>query len=311
MRWESRREWMAQVRARLGDRVVENYEFVLLVRVEDGHFQAMRRAALDYLCACFELSPSLDEGALLEAFDANVHTVANRTPNGLMVPKKEFEREFNQVHAATSQWLASLDLETLLHQLECPLDFRLVAGRESFSVENRPYASSKIHLDLWSGDPGDHVIIAVPVFGDLERTTVEYFEPPSALDESYLRVLENYDDVQMLFEEARPYSVRPQLGYALIVDAIVPHRTVRGGGSVRANIEIRARRTTTPEERAFIEARCAPTRLLAYMPASEWYQIGTTKYLSFFDTNAEAKRGIFPPNRHGEGRYGVVERNVP
>jgi hypothetical protein len=299
---------MAQARATLGERVVNDCELVLLVRVEDEHFQAMRRAALDYLCACFEVDPTLDDDALLSAFDAHVHTVANRTPNGLMIPKKEFEREFNDVHAATSRWLATLGLDALFYQLECPLDFRVVSGVETDAVQNRPYSSSKTHLDLWSGDPGDHVIIAVPVFGDPERTSVEYFEPPDALDESYIRVLDGYDGVQALLADARPYPVRPQVGCALFVDALVPHRTVRRGGSVRVNVEIRVRRTTTPDERAFMEANCAPARLLAYMSTPEWHEIGISKLLTFLDMNADAKRGIFPTHRHGEGRYRVVDR---
>lgn len=162
----------------------------------------------------------------MAAFGSNV-----QRPHG-----SQIEREFNEVQAAMSL-RGVFRLRGAFYQLECPLEFRLVAGRESLVVENRPYASSKIRLDLWSGDPGDRAIIGVPVFGDLERTTAESFEPPPRLDESSFRVTENYDDVQVLFEKACPYPVRPQLGCALIMDAIVPYRRVRKGGSVRANVE--------------------------------------------------------------------------
>jgi len=191
------------------------------------------------------------------------------------------------------------------------VQLRLVTGHENEDNGARPYASSKPHVDLWSGEPADHVNIIIPLFGDIERTTVHFFHPPDTMEFDAMRVMTDYGQGGQHLGNCQPYPVVPRLGWACFADAIVPHRTVRQGGRLRGSMQIAVRRVVSDEERREVEATCVPGRLDSYTSPQEWYALGTTHRMRFSDTLESARRGQFSDRPYDERFYSVEERARP
>ncbi len=91
------------------------------------------------------------------------------------------------------------------------------------------------------------------------------------------------------------------------MDAVVPHRTVKTGGLIRVTVEFRLRRKTTDEERTLVEEVCDPGRLSHFVEVSDWHKLGSTKFMKFLDTNADAKKGIFVKRPYDEQIYTTID----
>jgi len=185
---------------------------------------------------------------------------------------------------------------------------RVVKGQSDAQADGRPYASAKMHVDLWGGDPADSVSIIIPVLGDIEHTTVEWFDPPEGFEEEYMRVTDSYDVSAELEGKCPRYPLTAQHGHAYFVDAVTLHKTVRHGGGTRVNIQFGIRRPLSDADRAWIEENFPEGRRSLYVNPAEWYPLGREKFMAFSDTNADAAKGIFRPHQDNERTYTVVNQ---
>lgn len=286
------------------------FDLVIQMPIDTTYLTEIKQAAINCISVSFGLTDQLSEPSILNYIeDENcLAKLANKTPNGLVLPKKEFNKEFNHLHKVAAAWLESLKISHLYTHIFCPNNLRVVLGQESQEMARRNYSSSKIHVDLWSGDPADSIQAFIPLFGDIEKTTVEFYQPPDSLEESYLGVIKDYNEVKDIFKNSLAYPVRPQIGWATITDAIVPHKTLRLGGSARVGLEIRWRLKKGDDDSDYLEGLCSRGRLERYITASEWHEIGMSKLMKFKDSYADAKKGIFTNLNNDEKTYTLVNQ---
>ena len=307
MTMQQRLDWFGQLK-KSQTRVVTN-AFDLLVELDLGQTDhaKIKAATSRYLQACLGQPDGIQsDGELMALVETNVDQLANRTPNGMVMPKHEVEDEFNDLHRAVSSYVRSLAIDNLIYSAQCPIIVRMVKGT-SDSSDARPYSSSKIHLDLWNGDPWDEVAVSIPILGDIGRTTVDYFQPLTELGARLLRTVTSYDEALEGMGEFEPCPLQQRPGYAYFSDALVPHQTVKQGGGIRVTVEFRLRRQTTQEERDAAEAACDSDRLVAYLSYPVWRNLGTSKRMRFADTYADAKRGKFAESPYNELVYTLVD----
>ncbi len=63
---------------------------------------------------------------------------------------------------------------------------------------DRPYATDKLHIDIWANEPDDIVHLWIPVLGDFENAGFELRQGPTSIDENeWLRVYDSYDAVSV------------------------------------------------------------------------------------------------------------------
>lgn len=301
----ARVQWFTEFSKRLGVTLDPTLNLLIAPRVEDGCFHDMREALLSYIRACLgNPDNTLSEEALLEMAG---NTLANRTPNGVLIAKREFDREFNHLHKVTAGWLHSLLPDELVYQICCPIVVRLVKGERNLDDEARPYSSTKLHSDIWTGEPSDFIGIRIPVLGDIERTTIAFYHPPDDFEERYHRSLTDYDEIRALEARSARYPLNLRPGYAYFVDGTMLHKTVKLGGTARVSIHIEFRRPTAEMDRQEIERLCDPGRLKNYIDRDQWYQYGSTRFLRMKDTYEDAVRGIMPTRLPEEPPYEIVE----
>ena len=308
MNRENRQKWQADVLRAAGQNPKPACDLISDLSLGPAHFEAIKKAVHGYVCASFERPrESTSDETLCRLLDEEIGTLANRTPNGALVPKMEFQAKYNEIHRAVASWLESLNMTHLIESIRCPIVVRAVSGTAAPDAEARPYAASKMHVDLWGGDAPDSVAIVIPVLGDIERTTIEWFQPPIGFEEKYLRVMDSYDVAEELEGQCLQYPVTARMGSAYFIDAIVLHRTVRHGGGARVNVQFDLRRPISEVDRQKMHASFQRGRLGLHLDPETWMSYGTQKFVQFFDTNADAKRGIFRKHQDNQRTYDVVD----
>lgn len=306
---KSRVEWFQAVQDRLSSVVQDRADLVTSLEMSAANNAEIQAAARAYLRACLEEPDGLnDDASLLDRLEEKIATLANRTPNGVLMPKAELDREYTALHAAISTFVHSLGLDDLIEFASCPIIMRTVAGTPDTGASKRPYSSSKVHADLWTGDPGDEILCFIPVLGDLENTTIDFFHSPDDFETRLMRYFPSYEDAEAQLEgfPLVNYPIKLAFGRFYMADAIVLHQTVRKGGRARVTLDFRLRRKTSPVEREFILSLCEHDRLDHYIPYQEWSSYGATAGLHFRDTFADAKAGIFTERPHNQRPYEVV-----
>jgi len=304
---QSRVSWFRELKRIQSGAILHAFDLLVEIRMSQAAREEIKSATTRYIQACLGEPDLRPDSTLLAFLETNIDEFANRTPNGILMPKHEFEDEFSQLHKAVASYVRGLGIDNLICNISCPIVVRLVEGTSDPSVEARQYSSSKIHLDAWVGEPGDEVIVSMPMLGDIERTGVEYFEPPEEFESRLVREMSNFDEGLQLLGECKPYPLKQRHGCVYFMDAAVPHRTVRRGGGVRVTVEFRLRRRTTEAERLAVEGAIDPGRLAHFTRLDDWYRLGTTKRMRFLDTYADAKRGIFAQRPYSEPIYTVVD----
>ncbi|GEM_PF-5047188 len=300
----ARVQWFTELSNRLGVRLNPTLNLLAEVKVEEGHFQGMREATVRYLCACLGNPVNVTSGqALLEMAASKA---ANRTPNGVLLPKREFQMEFNHLHRVMAAWLRGAGADDLFYQICCPIVVRLVTGERNLEEESRPYSSTKFHSDIWTGEPSDFVGIRIPILGDIERTGIAYYHPPDDFEERHHHLLTDYHEGKELEARSVKYPGTMRLGHAYFVDGTLLHKTVKTGGAARVSIHIELRRPVPDVERREIERLCDIGRLSHYIDRDEWYQYGAVRFMRFKDTYAEALGGTLPKRSAEEPTYEVV-----
>lgn len=308
MNRENRQKWQADLSRCVGQAPNPDVDLVTGIDMGATHFAAVKEAARRYVCASFECDPdTTSEEAINAKLNAEMDSAANRTPNGALVPKTEFEREYNELHRAVAAWLTSLNMSHLMASIRCPIVVRAVKGIANDSSAKRPYAASKMHVDLWAGDPPDGVAVIIPFLGDLENTTIEWYRPPQGFEEQYLTVMDSYDIAREIESECTLYPLEARMGDAYFIDAIVMHRTVIHGGGARVNLQFDIRRPLSKEESLKMDPSFNTGRLDLYVDPEAWLSYGSARLLRFADTNADAKRGIYRKHQDDQRTYEVAD----
>jgi hypothetical protein len=306
---QDRFDWFRELKKAQSHAILNAYDLLVEIGMGQAQREEIKAATMRYVLASLgRPNDARSEDAMMAFLERNVDQLANRTPNGILMPKREFEDEFGGLHSSVASYVRTLGIDDLIYGISCPIVVRLVVGTSDPRVEARPYASSKVHMDTWAGDPGDEVVASMPMLGDIERTTVEYFQPPEEAGSRIVREMSSYDEGLQLLGECKPYPLRQRHGCAYFMDTTVPHRTVKRGGGLRVTVEFRLRRRTTEAERIAIEEATEPGRLAHFISLHDWYRLGTTKRMRFLDTYADAKRGIFVQRPYNESTYTVVDR---
>ncbi len=284
------------------------YNLALQLELNNQTFLKLRKASANYLRACMSECGSLSDDELFSSIkDATLPQLANRTPNGAVLPKREIANEFNELHCAISDWVQSLNMGGIVDSIFCPITLRIMSGKGDPKMLSRPYATSKIHADVWAGDPGDGVNVIINLFGDSENTTVNFYNPPADFEAKCLKHYKDYDEGKEFVSTASPYPIKFNHGTVLFFDCIVPHQTIRKGGEARGTLQFNLRRKVSPEDKKAIEEICDRGKLQNFIPFQNWCELGKSKIMKFEETLEAARKGDFSFQPYSNNIYSIVD----
>jgi hypothetical protein len=186
---------------------------------------------------------------VLEAYEAAVLALPNKTPNGLLLPRRETFLSFNLIQQALAATMVSLKLDRSFEAFQAPCNVRIVSGTADAKADSRPYASSKIHTDVWYGEPLCSILFNLPLLGNAGAVAMEFFEP-KAFPSEFQTSLKDYEDGRKIAESAERLPMQFDIGTLYVSDSLSLHQTVRRESGIRLSLDWRA----IPSERLTSEA---------------------------------------------------------
>ena len=267
----------------------KHWRLALAQPLAPERFSRIRSAVLTYLGASLGRRGTLDEATLLDELIKQRDTLANYSPGGMLLPKREQLVEFNLVHAAVAAAVGDYKLADVIEGIDLPINVRVVYGQPAAGPP-APFSSSKLHLDVWAGVPVDSVVCVLPVLGDIDNLTIVFGEMERELEAGALRAMDDYDEGRGT-KMAVPYRDGTlRHGLFCMSDERLLHQTVRHRKQgVRVSIDFRFRMNHAPY-RAVVPEVAGPEGVDTRVPYAEWARIGTEDVIVFDETMAEAAR---------------------
>lgn len=162
----------------------------------------------------------------------------NRTPNGLVLPRRETWQSFNLVHQALAASVERVGLSDCFSAFQIPCNVRVIGGASNEKADQRSYSSAKRHTDVWNGEPLSSILFNIPVLGDTEAADLRFFEP-EAFPQEFQTLLDDYSLGSEIARSARVYPTKFQLGSIYLSDSLSLHQTIKRGPALRVSLDFR------------------------------------------------------------------------
>jgi hypothetical protein len=220
----------------------DDTRLVKVVQLSAPTFARLQGAAATYVWQSLSQAYPTREFVLsadvLEAYADLVVALPNRTPNGVLLPRRETFLAFNLVQQALVGTLIDLGIVPRFSACQMPCNVRIASGVRDAAAEQRPYASSKVHADLWYGEPLAAILMNVPLLGDAASVGLDFFEVES-FPPTLMRVLGDYEEGRALADGARRLPIEFAQGGLYVSDALALHQTTKRGPGIRLSLDFR------------------------------------------------------------------------
>ena len=182
----------------------------------------------------FEYTP--DEAEFIKRLDASRQDRLNVTPNGGVVPKKEFALEYNFFIRSWCNLVANLieDKPEYLKKFRLTPNIRIKYSQELEDNVGRGLDTALPHSDAWVEGPWG-MNCHMPIFGDADNNYLHFYKlkDESKFNDNFLETSAEYTDMQWTVDYYENDTIVPEKGYINISDYALIHKTNRlpGAGS--------------------------------------------------------------------------------
>jgi hypothetical protein len=213
-------------------------DLVLLYDINENDYNDLIDSVKNYIIKSLNLAYNKEfiwSDTFLEDNNDLILNLPNKTPNGVIKPKKEIEDQYTQIQYNINKILTNIGLYSHIGQMVLP-NIRYKNSNENTDTKSRPYYTSKFHSDAWIGHKGDCQIL-IGVLGDVDNNTVEFNEPINVHD-NYLDKAESFDEGNTRYEQFNILGTLTK-GKLGIMDHACLHRTlIKENGKSRISVDI-------------------------------------------------------------------------
>ncbi|PLZ28736.1 hypothetical protein [Fischerella thermalis] len=276
----------------LSDRISTKRQYRLLFehKLKPELFQQIQIAAAGYISACLNSPIILSEEEMLQRLLEQRNTLSNYTGTGLLMPKREHTLAFNLFQRSVAEAFYQLGANDLIDAVDLPVNLRMVYGKTDPEKTRLPFASSKLHSDVWAGVPADATVVILPLFGDIENITIEAGEMPREMELKAMRIMSDFDEGRDIPMVVSYTEAQLQHGTMYFNDARGLHQTVRRQtDGVRISVDFRFRRKFNKAYRAMLSPSLGGVEQDMSVPYEEWLKVGKETLIIFDETIEEAK----------------------
>jgi len=153
----------------------------------------------------------------------------NITPNGAIVPKREYHLEYNMVLRSWCELikLITINDKNLLKLFRITPNIRVKFGKEINENKNRGLSTSVPHSDAWVEGPWG-MNCFIPFLGDIKKNNLQYYEPKNLFKDKFLTDSPSYKKMQWVMKYYKPISrIVPKIGNVHFSDYAAIHNTYR------------------------------------------------------------------------------------
>ena len=184
-----------------------------------------------YISKAMHFDFSTDENEFIKLIEKNKDDNLNVTPNGGVVPKKEYQIEFNLILKTWCEIVSTMIKPDpkLLSLFRITPNIRIKFGEETDENKTRALNTAIPHSDAWVEGPFG-LNCHVPIFGDLENNFLQFFKlkDESKFKEEFLDTSSTYNKMSWVLDYYEvDNEIKPKKNFLYISDYALLHRTYR------------------------------------------------------------------------------------
>lgn len=229
--FEERKQWMEETVARIPRDKKLPHPLLAEVKLTDAEVADLQALALGFIAHSSQLPPGTSPQEMLKRLEQGQFN-PDRSAHHLLIP---LERRVSQI-------LHGMAFHRSTPALEYPVNVRVVHGTPIEGYARKDYATTKIHSDIWAGEPADTLQVIIPLMGDVRRNYCQWYATNTERFELYLCNRSAYPSSVAELGEVKAIPHSFDVGTLYFFDSALPHQTIQQGGGVRLSLDFRLRR---------------------------------------------------------------------
>ena len=210
-------------------------------KIPDTLYNDLRRSIGMYIAKALHFDYSEDEDVFIQRLNDSRHDRTNVTPNGGVVPKKEYALEYNMFIRSWCNIVKEFikDDPSYLKKFRLTPNIRIKYAEELEDNVGRGLDTAWPHSDGWVEGPWG-MNCHLPFFGDTENNYLHFYKlkDESAFEDFFLDTSEVYTNMQWVVDFYEDDTIVPERGYINVSDYALLHKTKRNpGAGTRVSID--------------------------------------------------------------------------
>lgn len=215
------------------DKIVEYWNFkrehnlMASFDLSENIFLNFKRSIKNYISKAMGFDYVDDDLSFLDRLENSKGNRKNVTPNGAVVPKREYHLEYNIILRDWANIIRSITNNNpkFLKRFRITPNIRIKYGDELKDNIDRPLNTALPHSDAWVEGPWG-MNCYVPLMGDTDNNTLMYYEPEE-FKEEFLTTAKTYTEMQWVMDFYKPIDFTPKKGKIYVSDYALIHNTYR------------------------------------------------------------------------------------
>ncbi len=207
------------------------HDLMLYYKPTKKELDDLRFSVMLYISKACYFDFTTDEVEFMKRLDEHRDVRDNVTPNGGVVPKKEYQLEYNMVLRSWSKIVKNMikNDSTLLRKFRMTPNIRIKFGKELEENVNRTLTTSWPHSDAWVEGPWG-MNCYTPLLGDVDNNNLIFWEPKDIdkFSDNFLNTAATYEEMQWALDYySINENIKPIKGMVHISDYALIHATDR------------------------------------------------------------------------------------
>ena len=210
-------------------------------KIPNALYDELRRSIGMYIAKALHFDYSEDEDVFIQRLNDSRHDRTNVTPNGGVVPKKEYALEYNMFIRSWCNIVKEFikDDPSYLKKFRLTPNIRIKYAEELEDNVGRGLDTAWPHSDAWVEGPWG-MNCHLPIFGDTKNNYLHFYKlkDESAFEDFFLDTSEVYTNMQWVVDFYKDDTLVPERGYINVSDYALLHKTKRNpGAGTRVSID--------------------------------------------------------------------------
>jgi len=207
------------------------HDLMVYYTPKHNELENLKFSIMLYISKAMYFDFTFDEVEFIKSLDENRDVRDNVTPNGGVVPKKEYQLEYNMVLRSWSKIVKNMisNKPSLLKKFRMTPNIRIKFGKEIEENLDRPLTTSWPHSDAWVEGPWG-MNCYTPLLGDVKNNNLVFWKPKDTnnFNDDALNTASTYEEMQWTLDEyVLDDTIRPIKGKVHISDYALIHATDR------------------------------------------------------------------------------------
>lgn len=205
-------------------------DFYVQIEIPENLLKNLINSLMLYVSKAMHFDPVFEEEAFIKKVDENKKDLLNITPNGAVVPKKEYQLEYNLFlqswYSAVSNCFNKNTIQLNLFRMTPNIRIKFADDIEE--NKGRKLDTANPHSDAWLEGPWG-LNCHVPILGDNYNNYLAFYElkDEKEFKDDFLVLAESYQDMHWVLDYYKECNFLPKKQLINISDYCLIHKTKR------------------------------------------------------------------------------------